>query len=81
MKKIKLDIQKFAGGSFEFSNGNMSVLLGWSSSVIGSNPTEKAINNKSRVSVSLYVRRTDGYTTWGTFTGYANIDWGVRTMK
>ena len=74
MNKIKLNIQKFASGSMQFSNGNMACLLNWSSSVIGSTPAEKAQNNKSNVSATVYVRRTDGYSTWGNFTGHININ-------
>lgn len=74
MKKLELNIQRFASGSNEYYNGNMGILVNWSSSVIGSTPEEKAQNNKSNVSATVYVRRTDGYTTTGNFTGHVNID-------
>ena len=73
MNRLKLDIQKFASGSIGFSNGNMEGLINWSSSVVGSTPAQKAQNNKSNVSATIYVRRNDGYTTTGNFTGNVNI--------
>ena len=73
MNRLKLDIQRFASGSIGFSNGNMEGLINWSSSVVGSTPAQKAQNNKSNVSATIYVRRNDGYTTTGNFTGNVNI--------
>lgn len=73
MNRLKLDIQKFASGSIGFSNGNMEGLINWSSSVVGSTPAQKAQNNKSNVSATIYVRRNDGWTTTGNFTGNVNI--------
>lgn len=74
MKKLKLDIQKFAGNVWEFSNGNMACQIAWVSWPVGSTATEKAQNNYSYVRAVLYVRRTDGYTTTGNFTGNININ-------
>ncbi len=77
MKNLKLDIQKFASGSMQFSNGTMLVQVNWSSSIVGDNPTDRAKNNKSRVSADIYVMRTDSYTTTGNFTGHININGGI----
>lgn len=74
MERLKLNTQKFASSSMSFANGNMLVLLNWSSSVIGSTPAEKAQNNKSGVGADIYVMRTDSYYTTGNFTGHININ-------
>lgn len=68
MEKIKLNIQKFASGTIPLStSGNMTGQIVWSSV---SNGTSK---NSSTVYADLYVRRTNNYTTTGTFTGAINI--------
>ena len=73
--KIKLDIQKFASGTINFpNNGSMYGKIEWSSTVVGSTDTEKAINNKSSVTAILYVKRNDAYTTLGTFSGGITIN-------
>lgn len=62
MRKMKLDIQKFASGSFEFDNWTSgSAIRGkieWSSTVVGSTASEKSNNNKSSVTARIYVMRT-----------------------
>lgn len=74
MNRIKLDIQKYASGSINFTtDGPMTGLINWASTVYGSTATEKATLNKSKVSVDIYVRRTSSYTT-GNFTGSMTID-------
>lgn len=68
MEKLKLNIQKFASGTIPLStSGNMTGQIVWSSV---SNGTSK---NSSTVYADLYVRRTNNYTTTGTFTGAINI--------
>ena len=76
MKEIKLDIQKFAGPTnIVFpNNGNMEGYIRWESSVVGSTTQEKAQLNKSSVTAYLYVRRNDGYSTWGDFSGGITIN-------
>lgn len=70
MKKMKLNIQLFASGSFEFSNWSSGTPLRgkieWSSSPIGN-------ENKSSVTARIFARRTSG-STWGReWNGYINI--------
>lgn len=75
MERLKLNIQKFASGTITFANnGSMSGKIEWSSTVVGSTAQEKATNNKSNVTAIVYVRRNDGYSTWGTFSGGVTIN-------
>ena len=69
MKKIKLDIQRFAGGTIDFpASGALQGRIVWSSSSNG------ATANSSNVYAELQIHRTDSYTTTGTFTGTLNIN-------
>lgn len=68
MLKIPLNIQRFASGTISLgSNGALSGQIIWSSTA-GS-----ASENKSSVGAQLQIRRNDGYTTTGTFTGNLQI--------
>lgn len=75
---MKLDIQKFASGSFEFPNwtGNYAIRgkIEWSS-------TSSIDENKSVVTASIYVRRTSGYTTGKLWNGYVNIGGNNHTYS
>lgn len=65
---IKLNLQLFASGVIALGvSGQMTGQVNWSSVSNGTNA------NSSNVYADLYVRRTDGYTTTGTFTGGLNI--------
>ena len=67
---MKLDIQKFASGSFEFPNWSSGYAIRgkieWSS-------TSSIESNSSVVTASIYVRRTSGYTQGKLWNGYVNI--------
>ena len=66
---IKLDIQRFAGSTFEFgASGYLQGRIVWSSSSNGS------VANSSNVSATLQVHRTNSATTTGTWTGSLNIN-------
>lgn len=68
MKKLKLNIQKFAGGEFSLGqNGALQGRIVWSSTSNG------AINNNSTVVANLQARRTS-YTTYGTWRYALNLD-------
>lgn len=68
MKKIKLNIQRFANGEISLgSNGALSGRIIWWSTAGSSS------ENSSNVSAELQIRRNDGYTTTGTFTGNLQI--------
>ena len=75
---MRLDIQKFASGSFEFPNwtGNYAIRgkIEWSS-------TSSIDENKSVVTASIYVRRTSGYTTGKLWNGYVNIGGNNHTYS
>ena len=61
--RIKLDIQKFASGTFSVgTSGALQGQVVWSS-------TPHQESNTSTVTVTLQARRTDSYTTTGTWTG------------
>lgn len=83
MKRLKLNIQKFAGPTNINlgPNGSMFGHIRWDSTVQGSTAAEKAQLNKSKVNGYLYVTRTDGYTTWGDFTGNININGTNRNFN
>lgn len=83
MDRIKLNIQKFAGPTNINlgPNGEMFGHIRWDSTVQGSTAQEKAQLNKSKVNGYLYVIRTDGYTTWGDFTGSININGTTRNFS
>lgn len=69
MLRIKLNIQRFASGTISLgSDGALSGQIQWSSSSNGTS------SNSSNVSATLQIRRNDGYTTTGTFTGSLNIN-------
>lgn len=62
MKKMKLNIQRFASGTVSLgTSGSLAGQIVWSSS---SNGTAA---NSSTMNASLQIRRTDSYTTTGTF--------------
>lgn len=67
---MKLNIQKFASGSFEFPNWSSGYAIRgkieWSS-------TSSIESNSSVVTASIYVRRTSGYTQGKLWNGYVNI--------
>ena len=68
MKKMKLDIQKFANGSFEFND--------WDGSIRGKiewNSTADNANNRSSVTAYIYARRPSSSTTGRQWNGYINI--------
>lgn len=68
MKKIKLNIQRYASGGFEFAaSGYLQGKIEWVSTSNGSSA------NSSNVSMSLLARRTNNYSTTGTWTGNMNI--------
>ena len=72
---IKLNIQKFASGSFECNpNGPLQCKVEWDSEVNGSTQEEKATLNRSTITIKVYARRTDSTTTTGTFSGWACIE-------
>lgn len=61
--RLKLDIQKFASGSFSIgTSGALQGQVLWSS-------VAHQESNTSTVTVTLQARRTDSYTTTGTWTG------------
>lgn len=64
-----------ASGSFNIysSDSKLAGKIDWSSTSNGSSA------NTSNLTVALYVRRTDGYTTKGTWTG--EIDFGGETFN
>lgn len=64
-----------ASGKFDLwsSNTKLAGKIEWSSTSNGSSA------NTSNLTVALYVRRTDGYTTKGTWTG--EIDFGGETFN
>ena len=78
MERAKLNIQKFASGSFEFPNWTGSYAIRgkieWSS-------TSSIDENKSVVTASIYVRRTNGYTTGKLWNGYVNIGGNNHTYS
>lgn len=65
---MKLDIQLFASGSFEFDNYESYIRgkIEWESTALND-------NNQSRVTARIYARRTSGSTTGRQWTGYVNI--------
>lgn len=68
MKKIKLNIQRYASGGFEFAaSGYLQGKIEWVSTSNGPSA------NSSNVSMSLLARRTNNYSTTGTWTGNMNI--------
>jgi len=68
MKRMKLNIQLFAGGTIEFAfSGNLQGKIEWSSN--GNIDT-----NTSSVSCHLYARRNYGYTYGPDWTGSITID-------
>ena len=70
---IKLNIQKFAGSTFDFgASGYLQGRIVWSSSSNGS------VANSSNVSATLQVHRTNSATTTGTWTGALNINGDER---
>lgn len=75
---MKLDIQKFASGSFEFPNWTGSYAIRgkieWSS-------TSSIESNTSVVTAQIYVRRTNGYTTGKLWNGYVNIGGNNHTYS
>lgn len=66
-----------ASGSFNLysSNGKLAGKIDWRSSSNGSSA------NSSNVSASLYVRRTDGYTTKGTWSGEIDFAGGKASFS
>ena len=69
MLRVKLNIQRFASGTISLgSDGALSGQIQWVSTSNGSSA------NSSNVSATLQIRRNDGYTTTGTFTGSLNIN-------
>jgi len=75
MNRIKLDIQKFASGSFECNpSGALQCKVEWSSVVNGSTPAEQSSLNRSTITINVYGKRTDSSTTTGTFSGWACIN-------
>lgn len=69
MKNMKLNIQKFAGSTFEFGpSGYLQGRIIWSSTSNGS------VANSSNVSATLQIHRTNSATTTGTFSGALNIN-------
>lgn len=66
-----------ASGTINFSsnNSNLAGKIDWSSSSNGTNA------NSSNVTVTLYVRRTNNYTTTGTWTGILNIGGEERSFS
>lgn len=78
MERAKLNIQKFASGSFEFPNWTGSYAIRgkieWSS-------TFSIEDNKSVVTAQIYVRRTNGYTTGKLWNGYVNIGGNNHTYS
>ena len=75
---MRLDIQKFASGSFEFPNWTGSYAIRgkieWSS-------TSSIESNTSVVTARIYVRRTNGYTTGKLWNGYVNIGGNNHTYS
>lgn len=75
---MKLNIQKFASGSFEFPNWSSGYAIRgkieWSS-------TSSIESNSSVVTASIYVRRTSGYTTGKLWNGYVNIGGNNHTYS
>ncbi len=67
---MKLNIQLFASGSFEGTStaSKGRIRIDWSST-----PSD-AINNKSSVSATVYIWRTNNYNTEGTFSGNLTIN-------
>lgn len=69
MDRIKLNIQKFASGTIGGSvSGYFTSQIVWSSSSNGSSA------NSSNVTAHLQIRRTNSYTTTGTFNGSLSIN-------
>lgn len=66
-----------ASGTINFSsnNSNLAGKIDWSSSSNGTNA------NSSNVTATLYVRRTNNYTTTGTWTGILNIGGEERSFS
>ena len=66
-----------ASGTINFSsnNSNLAGKIEWSSSSNGTNA------NSSNVTATLYVRRTNNYTTTGTWTGTLNIGGEERSFS
>lgn len=66
-----------ASGTINFSsnNSNLAGKIEWSSSSNGTNA------NSSNVTATLYVRRTNNYTTTGTWTGILNIGGEERSFS
>ena len=76
MKKIKLNIQKFAGSTFEFAaSGYLQGRIIWSSTSNGPSA------NSSNVTATLQVHRTNSATTTGTFSGTLNINGDNRAWS
>ena len=76
MKKIKLNIQKFAGSTFDFaSSGYLQGRIIWNSTSNGS------IANSSNVSATIQIHRTNSATTTGTFSGNLNINGDNRNWS
>lgn len=75
---MKLNIQKFASGSFEFPNWSSGYAIRgkieWSS-------TSSIESNSSVVTASIYVRRTSGYTQGKLWNGYVNIGGNNHTYS
>lgn len=78
---MKLNIQLFASGSFEFPNwtsgSGIRGKIEWSSTIVGDTASEKSSNNKSRVTANIYVMRSGSSSnpTYGRmWHGYVNIN-------
>lgn len=77
MLYLKLNIQRFANGTIDLgTSGALAGRIVWSSTSNGS------VANTSGVIGDLQIRRTDGYTTTGTFSYYfavgnknVNLNW------
>ena len=76
MEFMKLDIQLFASGTISLgTSGYLAGQIVWSST---SNGTAA---NSSNVTASLQLRRTNSYTTTGTWTGNVNINGNNATYS
>lgn len=75
---MKLDIQKFASGTIEFTNWSSgSAIRGkieWSSTTLYD-------TNQSRVTANLYVRRTSSSTKGRTWNGYIEIGGNIHNFS
>lgn len=63
MLYIKLDIQRFASGTVNYSE-----ISGFTAREVWSSSSNGAVSNSSKVSGTLQIRKTNGATTWGTFS-------------